>query len=47
MIKKITISLPEDIHKKCRLIASDSGRTFSGFIKILLNKEIKKERYEK
>jgi hypothetical protein len=40
---KITISLDKEIHLKAREYAKMTGRTFSGLIKICLNKELKEE----
>lgn len=40
-IKKITITLPEDLFKKAKKLAYPKGQTFSGLVRYVLESYIK------
>jgi len=45
-IKTYTISLPKELKEKAEKKAFKTGRTFSGMIRVLLQKELEKEDIE-
>jgi len=42
VIKKLSVSLPEDIYVKAKKSSEDIGATFSGFVKVSLKEKLEK-----
>lgn len=47
MVKKISISLPENLYREAKEFSEETGATFSGFVKLSLKEKLaKNERRE-